>query len=76
MTQAVLVEGRNRVRIYEPSREAPNGFEPAVPTLEDEYFVLMQGPALGSASSGTGIPPEARVPTAGSLSSDSRGVTR
>jgi ABC-type multidrug transport system ATPase subunit len=41
VTQAILVEGRNRVRVHEPSREAPPGFEPAVPTLEDAYFVLM-----------------------------------
>jgi len=43
VTQAILVEGRNRVRVHEPSREVPPGFEPAVPTLEDAYFVLMHG---------------------------------
>ena len=35
VTQAVLVEGRNRVRMHEPSREVPPGFEPEIPTLED-----------------------------------------
>jgi len=43
VTQAVLVEGRNRVRIHEPSRNVPDGFEPTTPTLEDAYFVLMHG---------------------------------
>jgi ABC-type multidrug transport system ATPase subunit len=38
VTQAILVEGRNRVRIYEPSRNVPPGFEPAVPTLEDLFL--------------------------------------
>ena len=76
VTQAVLVEGRNRVRIYEPSREAPNGFEPAVPTLEDAYFVLMQGPTLVGSSAGASVPAEARVPSTASSSSESREMTR
>jgi len=69
VTQAVLVEGRNRVRIHEPSREAPAGFEPAVPTLEDAYFVLMHGrpnaAAAGSAENNGDltVPPDARVPS-------------
>jgi ABC-type multidrug transport system ATPase subunit len=41
VTQAVLVEGRNRVRIHEPGRECPAGFEPTEPTLEDAYLVAM-----------------------------------
>ncbi len=40
--QAVLVEGRHRVRIYEPSGQAPAGFEPVPATLEDAYLHLMQ----------------------------------
>lgn len=76
VTQAVLVEGRNRVRVYEPSREAPNGFEPAVATLEDAYFVLMQGPTLGNSNGVAAVPAEARVPGAASISSESREVTR
>ena len=75
VTQAVLVEGRNRVRVYEPSRVAPNGFEPAVPTLEDAYFVLMQGPTLTSSNGGASVPSEARVPSA-ALPNESREVTR
>jgi len=42
VTQAILVEGRNRVRIYEPNGEPPGGFEQVPPTLEDAYFVLMK----------------------------------
>jgi len=42
VTQAVLVEGKNRVRVYEPSGESPAGFEPVPATLEDAYLLLMQ----------------------------------
>ena len=42
VTQAVLVEGRNRVRVYEPNGSLPAGFEQVQPTLEDAYFVLMK----------------------------------
>ena len=42
VTQAVLVEGKNRVRVYEPEGRAPAGFLPATPTLEDAYLVLMR----------------------------------
>jgi ABC-type multidrug transport system ATPase subunit len=42
VTQAVLVEGRHRVRIYEPGGQAPAGFEPVAATLEDAYLLLMQ----------------------------------
>ena len=41
VTQAVLVEGRNRVRVYQPDGAPPEGFTQAQPTLEDAYFVLM-----------------------------------
>ncbi len=52
VTQAILVEGRNRVRIHEPNGSPPAGFEPVAPTLEDAYFVLMKsdGNATGDAS--------------------------
>ena len=45
VTQAYLVEGKNRVRVYEPGGDAPHGFSPVVPTLEDAYLVLMRGHA-------------------------------
>jgi ABC-type multidrug transport system ATPase subunit len=43
VTQAVLVEGRNRVRIHAPDGQVPTGFEPVTGTLEDAYLLLMQG---------------------------------
>jgi ABC-2 type transport system ATP-binding protein len=63
VTQAVLVEGRNHVRIHEPSREAPAGFDPAVPTLEDAYFVLMHRKPNGTDNGDLAVPPDARVPS-------------
>ena len=42
VTQAILVEGRHRVRIYEPEGHVPAGFDPVAPTLEDAYLVLMR----------------------------------
>jgi len=42
VTQSILVEGRNQVRIFEPAG-APVGFSPVEATLEDAYFVLMRG---------------------------------
>jgi ABC-type multidrug transport system ATPase subunit len=46
VTQSLLVEGRNRARIYEPAGVAPAGFSPATVTLEDAYLVLMRLGAL------------------------------
>ena len=45
VTQAILVEGKDRARIYDPSGAPPDGFVPAPVTLEDAYLVLMR---LGS----------------------------
>jgi ABC-type multidrug transport system ATPase subunit len=42
VTQSMLVEGRNRARVYEPSGAPPPGFAPAAVTLEDAYLVLMR----------------------------------
>ena len=41
VTQAILVEGRHRVRVHEPEGQPPPGFEPVPPTLEDAYLLLM-----------------------------------
>ena len=49
VTQAILVEGRNRVRIYLPDGSPPGGFEQVAPTMEDAYFILMRS-ENGSAS--------------------------
>jgi ABC-type multidrug transport system ATPase subunit len=43
VTQAILFEGKNRVRIYEPEGEPPAGFAPTEPTLEDAYLLTMRG---------------------------------
>jgi ABC-type multidrug transport system ATPase subunit len=43
VTQAVLVEGRNRVRIYVPEGSPPADCEPSNPTLEDAYLLMMKG---------------------------------
>jgi ABC-type multidrug transport system ATPase subunit len=45
VTQALLMEGRNRARIYDPSGAPPEGFVQAPVTLEDAYLVSMR---LGS----------------------------
>jgi ABC-2 type transport system ATP-binding protein len=44
VTQAILVEGRHRVRIHEPGGSVPPGFERVTPTLEDAYLVFMRTP--------------------------------
>jgi len=43
--QSVLVEGKNRVRVYQPDGTPPFGFEPVAATLEDAYLLLMQDAA-------------------------------
>lgn len=50
VTQAVLVEGRNRVRVHAPDGRVPAGFEGVAPTLEDAYLLLMQGDAVAVGS--------------------------
>ena len=42
VTQTILVEGRNRARLYVPSGSPPHGFERVPATLEDAYLVLMR----------------------------------
>ncbi len=42
VTQALLIEGQNLVRIHEPGGDAPERFEPAAPTLEDAYLLMMR----------------------------------
>jgi hypothetical protein len=42
VTQAILVEGRNLVRVYAPEGEPPTGFAPVLPSLEDAYLLLMR----------------------------------
>jgi ABC-type multidrug transport system ATPase subunit len=40
--QAILVEGKNRARIYAANGNIPAGFERVAPTLEDAYMLLMR----------------------------------
>lgn len=61
VTQAVLVEGRNLVRLHAPDGLVPPGFEAVAPTLEDAYLVLMRSDSLAvadSVSSSDGSPVE------------------
>ena len=39
VTQTLLVEGKNRVRIHHTAGTPPTGFSPVAPTLEDAYLV-------------------------------------
>ena len=54
ITQAYLVEGRNRVRVYQPDGDPPPGFSPVAATLEDAYLVLMK---TGGMPAGSDHPP-------------------
>jgi len=56
VTQAILVEGRHRVRIHAPEHRPPAGFEPVTPTLEDAYLVLMRRGALAADAAADGAP--------------------
>ena len=40
--QSILVEGKNRVRVYQPDGAPLVGFEPVQANLEDAYLLLMQ----------------------------------
>jgi ABC-type multidrug transport system ATPase subunit len=42
VTQAYLVSGNNRVRVYEPDGDPPPGFNPVTPNLEDAYLVAIK----------------------------------
>jgi ABC-type multidrug transport system ATPase subunit len=50
VTQSILVEGRNQLRVYEADAAPPAGFTAVEPNLEDAYFVLMRGDALHEAA--------------------------
>jgi len=65
VTQVILVEGRNRARLYEPAGAPPPGFERAPATLEDAYLVLMrQGALPGRESPRSGLARDAAAPPA------------
>ena len=48
VTQAVLIEGRNRVRVHVADGPPPDGFEPVAPSLEDAYLLLTRNGAAGN----------------------------
>ncbi len=52
VTAAILVEGRNRIRVHVPDGAPPAGFAPVPGTLEDAYMVLVNAaaPAVAAAS--------------------------
>ena len=54
VTQALLVEGKHRARIYEPKGNAPDGFARVPVTLEDAYLVLMRLGELRGIDAGAG----------------------
>jgi ABC-type multidrug transport system ATPase subunit len=41
VTQAILLEGRNRIRVHVANGAPPAGFQPVGATLEDAYMVLV-----------------------------------
>lgn len=47
VTQSALFEGRHRARICVSGGKPPDGFQPAAPTLEDAYFVIIRGKEAG-----------------------------
>ena len=56
ITQAILIEGRNQVRIHLSEGEVaeggvPDGFESVPPTLEDAYLLLAQANGAGETDS-------------------------
>jgi ABC-type multidrug transport system ATPase subunit len=52
VTQAHLVEGQNRVRVYQPHGTPPEGFAAAAPTLEDAYLVAIKTGRLSGLDDG------------------------
>jgi ABC-type multidrug transport system ATPase subunit len=55
VTQAVLIEGRNRVRVHVRDGSPPDGFDPVAPSLEDAYLLLTRSRAPANGAT----PPEA-----------------
>ncbi|MGQ0720095.1 MAG: ABC transporter ATP-binding protein [Candidatus Eiseniibacteriota bacterium] len=65
VTQAVLVEGRNRVRVWAPEGSPPPGFAPVEASLEDAYMTLVGPTPSGASPAAAAVPaPAARVEAA------------
>jgi ABC-type multidrug transport system ATPase subunit len=52
VTQAMVYEGANKVRIYLEQGSPPVGFESVPPTLEDAYFISMKNESNGAIATG------------------------
>jgi ABC-type multidrug transport system ATPase subunit len=63
VTQAYLVEGQNRVRVYQPGGCPPPGFVPVPTTLEDAYLVLIKTGGFPGTSGRPALPLGAAVLT-------------
>jgi ABC-2 type transport system ATP-binding protein len=61
VTQAYLVEGHNRVRVYQPEGRPPPGFVPVPATLEDAYLVLIKTGGLPGTTGRPAVPPATGV---------------
>ena len=61
VTQAYLVEGRNRVRVFQPRGKPPEGFVEVASTLEDAYLVAIKTGRLGGLDQGTAPWPGAKA---------------
>ena len=59
ITQAVLIEGRNRVRVHVPDGHPPDGFEPVAPSLEDAYLLLTRNHVAANGERPPGAPDSA-----------------
>ncbi len=59
VTQAYLVEGRNRVRVYQPEGRPPDGFIDVPATLEDAYLVAIKIGQLPGLAQGAALWPGA-----------------
>jgi ABC-type multidrug transport system ATPase subunit len=68
VTQAYLVEGENRVRVYQPDGKPPAGFVRVAATLEDAYLVAIKTGRPGGRDQGT-VP---WTPTFGAATNGSR----
>src|SRR5262249_24056834 len=76
VTQASLVEGHNRVRVYQPEGSPPPGFVPVPTTLEDAYLVLIKTAGLAGTSGRPALPPGAAVLTTDGFLPDAAAAER
>jgi ABC-2 type transport system ATP-binding protein len=56
VTQDFLVGGRNRVRVYQPEGDPPDGFSPVAASLDDAYMVVIRTGSLPERGTGNQSP--------------------